>query len=192
MIRLYRGATIPLEFTHKAFPKADWTAQLILKGVTSSQSFVAAADATYEKFTVTISASDSAAIAIGVYQIHYRYENVGGEVSFLPGCNANFLPAPTESGDLRSQNELDLIAIDSAIRAKITGGAVEEYSIQTTVGQRSAKNMSLEDLRTHRRYVLAQVDRERVQAGKPALSNNRWKKISSHLGNQSPVSRRQY
>jgi hypothetical protein len=64
---------------------------------------------------------------------------------------------------------------------RVAGGAVEEYEIHTTVGQRSVKNMTLEDLRTHRRWVIGQVDKERVAAGKRPLSNNRWKKVRSHL-----------
>jgi hypothetical protein len=181
MRRFYRGSTIPLDFTHDEFPKADWTAQLVFKGAKSSKTFEAVADPEEEKFTVTISAGDSAGVAVGVYQIHYRYENGDGEVAFRSGCEVNFLPAPTESGDQRSQAEKDLEAIDDAIRAKVAGGAVEEYEIHTTVGQRSVKNMTLEDLRTHRRWVISQVDKERVAAGKKPLSNNRWKKVRSHL-----------
>ena len=52
MTRFYRGSTIPLEFTHDDFPKADWTAKLVLKGATSSQTFDAVADPDEEKFTV--------------------------------------------------------------------------------------------------------------------------------------------
>ena len=181
MTRFYRGSTIPLEFTHSYLSKANWTAKLVLKGATSSQTFDAVADPEEEKFTVSISAVDSAQIAVGVYQIHYRYENGDGEITFRSGCEVNFLPAPTEDGDQRSQAEKDLEAIDAAIRAKVAGGAVEEYEIHTTVGQRSVRNMSLEDLRVHRRWVIGQVDRERVAAGKRPLSNNRWKKVLSHL-----------
>lgn len=192
MKRFYRGATIPLEFTHVDFPKADWTAKLVLKGDQTSQSFDAVADSTDEKFGVTISATDSAAIAVGSYQFHYRYENPAGEVSFLAGCDAAFLPSPTESGDQRTQWEKDLVAIDDAIRNKIIGGAVEEYSIQTTVGQRSLTNMSLADLRTHRSWVLGKVDREREKMGKRPLSRDRHRRITSRLGNQTAVSRRIY
>jgi hypothetical protein len=192
MRRFYRGATIPLEFTHVDFPKSDWTAKLILKGTQNTISFDATPDSERESFLVTISATDSAAIAVGSYQIHYRYESGDGEVSFLPGCEVEFIAAPTETGDHRSQWVRDLEAIDEAIRKKISGGAVEEYEIQTTVGQRSLKNMSLADLRDHRRWVLGRANEERVKAGKKPLGGNRWTQIKSSLGNQAPVRRRRY
>jgi len=192
MTTFYRGSTIPLEFAHDDFPKADWTARLIIKGVATASEFDATADPDEEKFTVTLTTIESKAIPVGIHQIAYRYENVGGEVSFVPGCEVSFLAAPNEAGDTRSQWEIDLEATDAAIRAKITGGAVEEYEIQTTVGQRSLKNMSLDDLRTHRRWVLGRVNQERRAAGKKPIGGNQWRRISSSLGNQSTVNRRRY
>ena len=193
MKRFYRAATAELEFTHDDFPKADYSAALILKGEQTTSTFAAVADADEEKFTVTLTPAETAELAVGSYQAHFKYTaTADAAVSFVPGCEVYFLPSPEEIGDQRTQAEKDLEAVEAAIRAKIEGGAVEAYTIETTVGKRNLTNMSLEDLRKHRRFIVSLVDRERVKAGKKPLSNNRWRKLKSHLGNQSPVSRRIY
>ena len=163
-----------------------------MKGDATTQSFDAESAEAGNGFQVRIEAGVSAKIAAGKYRIHYRYHNSAEEVQFVEGAEVCFLAAPTESGDTRSQFELDLAALDNAIRAKIAGGAVEEYEIHTTVGRRSLKNLPLSELREHRRWVVKQVDRERVSLGKNPISQNRFKRITSNLGNQSTVPRRKY
>ena len=155
-------------------------------------SFDASPDSNEEKFLVKISAVDSAAIETGIYRVSYRYENSAGDVQIIAGKEVEFAPDPTIAGDQRGQFEKDLEAVDEAIRKKISGGAVEEYEIQTTVGQRSLKNMSLEDLRRHRRWVLGRVNAERKRAGLKQVGGDHWKQIKSSLGNQSAVPRRRY
>lgn len=58
--------------------------------------------------------------------------------------------------DGRSQAKKDLDAVDAAIRAIISGGAVAEY----TIGQRSLKKCSLADLQVLRGRLIAEVKRE--------------------------------
>lgn len=192
MIRFYRGATINLSFTHPQFPKANWSARLILKGIAGANSFDASPDANEEKFLVRISADESADIETGVYRVSYRYENSAEDVQIIAGREIEIAPDPSLDGDQRGQFEKDLEAVDNAIRSKIEGGAVEEYEIQTTVGQRSLKNMSLDDLRKHRRWVLGRLNSERKRAGLKQIGGDRWRRIKSGLGNQSAVPRRRY
>lgn len=52
------------------------------------------------------------------------------------------LPASASNFDGRSQTEIDLEAVQAAIRARIAGGEVQEYSI----GNRSLKKISVNDL----------------------------------------------
>ncbi|NDG63973.1 MAG: hypothetical protein EBY29_11005 [Planctomycetes bacterium] len=92
----------------------------------------------------TITAAQSAALHIDYhwYQITVskngeRYTLETGEIQLvgnLPASGANF--------DGRSQTEIDLEAVQTAIRARITGGEVQEYSI----GNRSLKKISVNDL----------------------------------------------
>ena len=191
MNTFYSGATIKLDFTLSDFPSPDWTASLILKNATETKSFGAIAGAS-GAHDVVISSTDSSNITPGIYSTHYRVENTGGEVSFETGPEICILGDPSQAGDQRTQAEKDLEAVDNAIRKKIEGGAVEEYEIQTTVGRRRLKSMTLEDLRNHRKWVLRKLNAERVKMGKKPLGNNQWKKIRSHLGNQSHIRRRRY
>lgn len=192
MLRFYAGETIALDFTHSDYPKAEWTAEIVLRTSTTTATYEATADPDAEQFELTISATDSASIAVGEKQVIYKYTNIADTnvISIIPGPRIYFRPSPTASGDQRTQPEIDLEALDAAIRAKITNGAVESYSIDTTVGKRNLQNMSLADLRLHRRFVAGQVDKERTKAGLPRTSGNQWKKVRSNLGNQAPVPRR--
>lgn len=60
--------------------------------------------------------------------------------------------------DGRSQAHKDLDAVDAAIRALITGGAVQEYRI----GQRSLKRYDLAELQVLRSRLIAEVKREQA------------------------------
>lgn len=163
-----------------------------MKGVNTSWTFVASPDLDEEKFLVKIAANQSAEITPGRYDVSYRYRNLAGDVQIVRGVEVFFLPDPTKAEDQRSQFEKDLEAVEDAIRQKVVGGAVDEYEIHTTVGQRRVKNMTLEDLRAHRLWLIRQINGERRVAGKKVLGNDQWKRIRSCLGNQSPVRRRRY
>lgn len=192
MRRFTQGTTIALSFTHPQFPKANWSAELVLKGVNSSSTFPASPDINEEKFLVKIAAADSAEFEVGTYTAAYRYQNSAGDVQIVPGVEIAILPDPTKAGDHRSLFEKDLEAVENAIRQKIVGGAVDEYEVHTTVGQRRVKNMSLEELRLHRRWLVRQVNAERRAAGKKPYGNDKWRPIRSCLGNQAPIRRRRY
>lgn len=70
------------------------------------------------------------------------------------------IPASGNTFDGRSQAELDLAAVQAAMRAIISGGAVAEYSI----GNRSLKKMSMPDLVALESKLKADVTREKRRA----------------------------
>lgn len=70
--------------------------------------------------------------------------------------------------DGRTQTEKDLDAVQAAIRAIISGGAVQQYSI----GSRSVSKMRLEDLLMLESKLKAEVNRERAA-----------EKVAAGLGN---------
>lgn len=93
-------------------------------------------------FTITATQSANLHIDYHWYQITVsktgeRYTLETGEIQLvgnLPASNANY--------DGRSQIEIDLEAVQAAIRARVVGGEVQEYSI----GNRSLKKISVTDL----------------------------------------------
>ena len=92
----------------------------------------------------TITAAQSAALHIDYhwYQITVtksgeRYTLETGEIQLVGN-----LPASASNFDGRSQTEIDLEAVQAAIRARVAGGEVQEYSI----GNRSLKKISVTDL----------------------------------------------
>jgi len=60
--------------------------------------------------------------------------------------------------DNRTQTQKDLDAVDAAIRAIVSGGAVSQY----TIGNRSLSRYSLSDLQVLRSRLLAEVKREQA------------------------------
>jgi hypothetical protein len=67
------------------------------------------------------------------------------------------LSAAANSAEFRSQAEQDLAAVEAAMRAMISGGAVQEYSI----GGRSLRKIPLAELEVRRQQLKAIVARER-------------------------------
>lgn len=74
--------------------------------------------------------------------------------------------------DGRSQAEQDLQAVQGAIRAMVSGGAVQQYSI----GSRSVSKMQLQDLLALESKLKAEVARERAA-----------EKIAAGLGNPNTM-----
>ena len=110
----------------------------------------------------TITAVQSAALhanghwwQLTVTKAAERFTLGTGELSVL----AN-IPASGNTYDGRSQAELDLAAVQAAMRAIISGGAVAEYSI----GNRSLKKMSMPDLVALESKLKADVTREKRRA----------------------------
>ena len=76
-----------------------------------------------------------------------------GQLEVLPGLNYTGTPC---AFDGRSQAQKDLDAVQSAIRAIISGGAVAEY----TIGSRRLKKMEMTDLLMLESSLKAEVKRE--------------------------------
>lgn len=76
------------------------------------------------------------------------------------------------AGEFRSQTEQDLAAVQGAIRAIITGGAVAEYSI----GGRSLRKIPLNDLTAYEGILKARLFREQ-----------KAQRIANGLGNPSNI-----
>jgi len=77
-----------------------------------------------------------------------------GSIQLLPSLAYTGSPA---AFDGRTQAQQDLDAVQAAIRARISGGAVDEY----TIGNRRLKRMQLNDLLMLESRLKAEVARER-------------------------------
>jgi len=80
-----------------------------------------------------------------------------GSGQFQVDENLYYTGTPAAVDD-RSQAQIDLDAVQAAIRAMISGGAVAEY----TIGNRRLKKMELTDLLTLESSLKAQVKREQA------------------------------
>jgi hypothetical protein len=90
---------------------------------------------------------------------------VGGAVTTLGAGQLTVDPALNYAGspaafDGRSQAEKDLDAVQAAMRAIISGGAVQEY----TIGSRRLKKMEMADLITLESKLKGEVKREQAAA----------------------------
>jgi hypothetical protein len=80
-----------------------------------------------------------------------------GQMTVLPGLDYTGQPS---AFDGRTQAQKDLDAVQAAVRAMISGGAVAEYSI----GSRRLKKMELADLLSLESSLKAEVKREQKAA----------------------------
>lgn len=80
-----------------------------------------------------------------------------GQLTVLAGMSYTGLPA---AFDGRTQAQKDLDAVQAAVRAMVSGGAVAEYSI----GSRRLKKMELSDLLALESSLKAEVKREQKAA----------------------------
>jgi hypothetical protein len=78
-----------------------------------------------------------------------------GQIEVLPGLDYTGQPS---AFDGRSQSQKDLDAVQAAIRAIVSGGAVAEY----TIGSRRLKKMEMTDLLTLESSLKAAVKREQA------------------------------
>lgn len=106
----------------------------------------------------TITATQSAALHVNghwwqivVTKAPERYTLGTGELT----VKAN-IPAAGNTYDGRTQAEIDLDAVRAEMRARITGGSVQEY----TIGNRSLKKMPMADLIALESKLKADVARE--------------------------------
>lgn len=122
----------------------------------------------------TITAAQSATFAAG--DLYYQdFVTLAAERYTLDEgiieCRASLPAGASTSFDGRSQTEIDLEAVKAAIRAKIAGGDVQEYSI----GNRSLKKMAMADLLALESKLKADLVFEgrtkRTAEGKPSGRN---------------------
>jgi hypothetical protein len=78
-----------------------------------------------------------------------------GQLTVLRSLSYTGSPAAVDG---RSQAQQDLDAVQAAIRALVSGGAVQQYSI----GSRSLTKMRIEDLMTLESKLKADVKREQM------------------------------
>ncbi len=127
----------------RALNPGDWSLQYAVRG---TQSLDIAATVFEGHWRSEITASDSADLSPGVFYwqafLTKDTERVtigAGQMKVLPN-----LAEETGTFDGRSQVRKDLDAVQAAMRAMISGGAVQEY----TVGSRSLRKMAMTDLLT--------------------------------------------
>lgn len=196
--RFHQGTTPKLETTVcDDFDNVDWTAEFILKQVAATSSVTYAAtptDSTTDGFEYTLSTVESSALALGVHQYTVMVSHVSdGRVLISSKGELYVLADPASTSDDRTQLQLDLEAIDEAIRAIISGGAVKSYQIQTQdVGARQLERMSLEELTELRISTLKRVQNEKKMMGLPTHGNDKWKQIIPCWGKQSATPRQRY
>ncbi len=164
MTPIYQNTTAAFNLGVPGCPPPAWTYELILKGNCATRTFAAG-----DSGEVRLSASRATC-------------GDTGEVGIVRRCELAVLPDPAGDCCGKTQSQLDLEAVDEAIRALVAGGAVQSYSIQTTVGQRQLTRMSLDELRKHRRWLVSRVNKERAAMGLKPLGNDRWLPIKSCLG----------
>lgn len=118
-------------------------------------------------WSTTISKAQSSALTKGFYYWQAYAEKSGNRVTLAKGRVEILedLASATTGFDGRSQVRIDLDNVKAAIRALVTNGAVQEYSI----GNRSFKKMTLSELReleSQLLFELAQEERaETMKAG---------------------------
>ena len=116
------------------------------------------------EFTITAASSDGFDAGQWFWQA-VATATVGGAVTTLGAGQLTVQAGLDYTGtpgafDGRSQAEKDLAAVQSAMRAIISGGAVAEYSI----GSRRLKKMEMADLITLESKLKAEVKREQAAA----------------------------
>jgi hypothetical protein len=86
----------------------------------------------------------------------------------------------TANADLTAKRA-ELTAIDAAIAALISGGAVQEMRIQTSVGERQLSYLTLAELRQHRAWLVGQVDKLMVKLGLRSRALTGWRPVKVSL-----------
>lgn len=112
----------------------------------------------------TLTSTVSATMAAGTWFWQAVATKTGATITVGSG-QASVLPALSYSGapgafDGRTQSAIDLDAVSAAIRAMVSGGAVQEY----TIGNRHLRKMSMTDLLELESRLKARVYREQIAA----------------------------
>jgi hypothetical protein len=143
-----------------AVGSSAWTLTTYLRRATAGAGLTVVATAYGSGWETTISAANSATLAAGAYYWQARATSGAqaitagsGSLTVLPALNYTGAPA---AFDGRSQARQDLDAVQSAIRALISGGAVRRYMISG----RQLERFSLAELIELENRLKADVARE--------------------------------
>lgn len=159
---IYAGDTV--KWNQPATPDysstTGWAAAFALRHATGNDALningVAAAGGGWD-FTIT--ATQSAALHANGHWWQLTVSKAGERFTLGTGhltVQAN-IPASGNTYDGRSQAQIDLDAVRAAMRTRIAGGEVQEYSI----GNRSLKKMPMADLIALETKLMADVAREK-------------------------------
>jgi len=138
----------------------NWKLSYFLRSATAGAGLTVASTAYGTGWTTTISAAASAGLTPGVlyFQARTTFES---DVHTLWTGSTKVLPALNYSGtpsafDGRTQSQIDLEAVQAAIRALVSGGSVKKY----TIGTRSMEKFTLAELMELEARLKARVQRE--------------------------------
>lgn len=135
-----------------------------LRTNTASEGFTATAVANGTGWRTTITAAQSANFDAGTW--YWQSVATAGAVSYTIGSGQLTVERSLAySGtpgavDGRTQAQQDLAAVQAAIRAMVSGGAVQKY----TIGNRSLDKIPLNDLMALESQLKAEVNREQRAA----------------------------
>lgn len=159
---LVAGITWQWEKTVSDYPPSEgWTLTYYLTGKTSL-SFAAEADPTDTVYSVSVPASETAAVEPGVYVWQARVSDGAGIIRLADAGRFDVtrdVASVAENEDARSHNEKMLARIEAEIEARLTGDGSghDSYSI----GGRSLSKYTMDGLHSLRsRYAFA-VARDR-------------------------------
>ena len=145
-----------------AVTSADWALTYYLRANTAGEGATITATAAATGWEAVIPAVTSASFDAGQW-FWQAIASSGSDKLTLGAWQVTVLAALDYSGtpgafDGRTQAEQDLVAVQAAIRALISGGAVKQYSI----GNRSLTKYDLKDLVMLESQLKAQVKREQA------------------------------
>ena len=158
---IYSGDTV--RWTESATPDysstTGWSASFALRHATGNDALTVSGIADGSGgWTFTLSATQTAALHVNGHWWQITVSKDGERFTLGTGTletKAN-IPAAGNTYDGRTQAQIDLEAVRAAMRAIVTGGATQEYSI----GNRSLKKMPMADLIALESKLKADVARE--------------------------------
>jgi len=158
-----------------------WTAKMTLKTGTTRIEATATSPGTSEDFDIDVTAGTTAGWAAGKYEMFLTTEK-GAEKYVECRRQVEVLPDPLGTGESNGTTlEADLVLVDAAITAVLSGAGVQSYTLETQVGRRQVERMSLADLRAHRGWLLEQINAERVRRG--SQKNTAWRRHGVKFAN---------
>jgi len=149
------------EFDH---PQSEgWALKYELVGVeTLSIVPVFQSSGDYEDYWLTTVSLTDSDVGAGRYRLIGRFVGSGDYASqeytvYNEVLNVLANPRTASDTDYQTEAEKNLALIDTIIAARLAGDVPESYS----VGGRSVQKMSMQELRTFRGQIVAQVEKER-------------------------------